>query len=514
MSQPESSQLHRRLILNTGSNVIRHVVTMAVMLFLTPFIIRTLGDSLYGFWILVMSFIGYASLLEMSVQPAVVKMVAQYGAIDDSEKLEELISAAGSYFLGVGVVAGIFLIAVAPIIVANISDLDGLTHTRYLFLGIALDAVILYMNYLFTGILYGRQKYHLKNIIDISGLLLSAALILRFLPSGGLLAIIAAKLVTDVCVVTASAFAAKRVLPGLHIRPGALRRRSFAELFSFGGRIFISGMTTRVATLAQPLIISTAINAAATAFYAIPVRLCDYTRQLTWTLTTAFMPMFSELESRKERDTIRKIYLSYTRYIFLALLAMAVLLFVYGGPFIGLWIGAEYLERGRIVLYLLVGTLFVESFQPLLWRFFIGVSELNVLVKVSAISSLTVVALGAVLARFFNIAGVAFSVLAGAVIAQSIYALHACRYLEVSPFAMFLQVHARPLLASALFYGFTVLLEARLGSESYLPMIFGSCAGLIVYAGLAWSLALTGGERTRVYKKFARRRPLPGESVP
>jgi hypothetical protein len=59
-----------------------------------------------------------------------------------------------------------------------------------------------------------------------------------------------------------------------------------------------------------------------------------------------------------------------------------------------------------------------------------------------------------------------------------------------------------------------VLLEARLGSESYLPMIFGSCAGLIVYAGLAWSLALTGGERTRVYKKFARRRPLPGESVP
>jgi O-antigen/teichoic acid export membrane protein len=271
-------------------------------------------------------------------------------------------------------------------------------------------------------------------------------------------------------------------------------------------------MTTRIATLAQPLIVSTLIGFAATTFYAIPVKLCEYARQLAWTLSTAFMPMFSELESKNEGDLLRKIYLNYTRYLFLALMPISILLFIYGNPFISLWIGPEYAEKAEIVLAMLVGALLIESSQAILWRFFIGVGELNVLVKVSAVSSLTVVALGAILAKPFNIEGVAFSVLFGAAVSHLLFAIHTCRYLEITLFSMFTRVHARPLLAGILLFGVAWLFRAQIGSDSYLDMFFGCATGIAMFLGFAWLLALTADERAFAVARIRRRNSAPPSS--
>ena len=81
MPQADDSRVHRRLTLNSISNVARFIFLMVVAFFLTPFIVRVLGDSIYGFWVLLMSILGYASILEMGVQPAVVKLVGQHRAV-------------------------------------------------------------------------------------------------------------------------------------------------------------------------------------------------------------------------------------------------------------------------------------------------------------------------------------------------------------------------------------------------------------------------------------------------
>ena len=59
-------------------------LTNIVGLFLTPFIIRSLGQSEYGLYILLGSFVGYISLLDFGLSNTIVRFVAKYRANNDT----------------------------------------------------------------------------------------------------------------------------------------------------------------------------------------------------------------------------------------------------------------------------------------------------------------------------------------------------------------------------------------------------------------------------------------------
>lgn len=508
MAQNGEGGLHRRLTLNSISNLAGYFVWSGIALFLTPYIIRTLGDSAYGFWVTLASFIGYASLLEFGVQPAVVKLVGQYRGAGDEQKLNELITTALAFFLAVGLLASLGCIFLIPIWVTRfVEDLHQIDQTGLLFVAIGAEALVSYLNYLVTGILYGSQRYHLKNLIDSSGWVLNAILVFTLLPIGGLLALVCAKLISDTLIVIAASVAVHRAMPALRLDPGLIRRSSLGELVHFGGRVFVSATTTRVANYAQPLIISTAISASATAFFAVPLKLMEYARQIGYALTTSFMPMFSELQGRKETDLLREVYLDYTRYLFTLLVPIAVLLMVYGSSFIGLWIGPEYQERGHAITLILASSVLLEMFQPLLWRFFMGVGELDYLVKVSAVSSILSVVLGIILIKPFGVVGLAGGLLATGALVHGTNALYSCRYLQVPVYEFFRRAHARTIVVALVLAGTAIAMSATLGSASYWRMFVGCLVAVVVYAPLAVRFVLTARERSALWVRIASRLP-------
>ncbi len=506
MAQSSESGFHRRLTLNSISNLARYFVWTGIALFLTPFIIRTLGDSAYGFWVTLVSFIGYASMLEFGVQPAVVKLVGQYRGAGDEAKLNELITTALAFFLVVGSLATLGCIFLIPIWVTNyVEDLRDIDSTGLLFVAIGAEALVSYMNYLVTGILYGNQRYHLKNLIDAAGWVINAILVFTLLPIGGLLALVGAKLICDILIVIAGAFAVRQAMPNLRLDPSLIRRSSLGELIHFGGRVFVSATTTRIADHAQPLIISTAISAAATAFFAVPLKLMDYARQIGYALTTSFMPMFSELQGRKETDLLREVYLDYTRYLFTLLVPIGVLLMVYGSSFIGLWIGPEYEERGSVITLILASSVLLEMFQPLLWRFFMGVGELDYLVKVSAVSSILSVVLGILLVKPFGVVGLAGGLLFSGALVHGANALYSCRYLQVPVLEFFRRAHARTVLSALVLAATAIAMSRFLGSSSYWQLFVGCFVATMVYAPLAIGFVLTSSERTMLWSKVSER---------
>jgi O-antigen/teichoic acid export membrane protein len=471
------------------------VISLGVTFFLTPFIVRTLGDAAYGFWVVLLAFVGYAGILELGVQPAVVKLVGQYRGSHDREKLEELVTAAFVFFAGVGLLASLFVAFVLPPLIPRlVKEFHGFGRLGVLCVFIAADVTILFLNYLFAGILYGWQLYHVKNLIDITAWLLQAVLLLVFLQRGGLIFLAASKAATDLAALIATIALCKHTLP--RIRPAFRRitRRSFKELLGFGGRIFVSATSVRISNYAQPLIISSQLSAAATAFFAIPVRIVDYARQIAWALATGFMPLFSELESRKEIALLRSIYLRYSRYIMILTLPVLILIFVYGRQFIGIWIGPEYAERGHAALYLLTAAALLEGQQPLLWRLFIGVGRLNLLVAISAAASFLAVTLSFLLVAPMGIAGVALSVLVTVAAAQIVFFWHSSRYLEIPRLVLFRQIQGRPLFIGLVHFGLTVAIARLLGARSYKAMLAGTVLSLLAYLPLVF-ISLLASER-------------------
>ncbi|MCK4414017.1 MAG: oligosaccharide flippase family protein [Candidatus Eisenbacteria sp.] len=482
--------VHRRLTLNSISNTARLLISLVVAFFLTPFVVHRLGDAAYGFWVVVLSFVGYAGLLELGVQPAVVRMVGFHRGASDARRLSEVVSTALVFFAGVGLLAALVLAFVVPPLVPRlINDYQGFPALRMVMLLMAADVLILYLNYLFTGVLYGWQLYHAKNLIDVAVLLINAAILVAFLSPGGLVIVAGSKALTDLLALVATITLCRRVLPQVAFAPWRVGPRSLRELLGFGGRLFLSASAARIADHAQPLIISSQASAAATAHYAIPLRLVDYTRQIAWSLSTPFMPMFSELDGQRDEQMIRSIYLRYSRYILFLTLPIVGLIFVYGRAFIAQWIGPVYAQQGGTALYLLAGGVLAHGLQPLIWRLFIGVGRLNFLVIVSVSTSLGVVLLGFLLVGPLGISGVALSVLVTAWISQVILFVHTSRYLGVSVGRQFIEVQARPLLIGAVFTGLAALIAGFLGSASYGQMAAGvGLAGILygpmLYVGL------------------------------
>lgn len=488
--------LHRRLTLNSISNLLRYAISLVVAFLITPYIVHTLGDARFGFWVVLMSFAGYAGILEMGVQPAVVRLVGQAKGLEDPRKLQDLISAAFFFFLGVGLFcAAVFIFVLPPLAPRLVKQVQFLSHAGPLFTLIAADVMVMFMTYLVSGILYGWQMYHAKNLIDIAAWILNAVLVVVFLQRGGLTALAAIKLGTDFASLAVTALVCRRAVPGLTLRLQGASRSSFRELLGFGSKVFISATTTRLSTNAQPIIVSSMISAAATAIFAIPVRLIDYARQVVWALATGFMPMFSELSGRKESGLIRSIYVNYSRYILLTTLPILALIFVYGRHFISLWISPEYAERGAGALLFLAGAALAEGLQPLVWRMFMGVGKLDFMVAVSAGTSLAAILIALLLVKPFGITGVALSVFGTTVLAQVLFAGHVSRYLGISVGGMLREIHLQPVLTAGACFLVVSVLARFLGKDSYLVMVLGSGIGLLVYAPLAYAVSLNGRER-------------------
>ena len=78
MSHPAPSILR-----STVANWAAFAVAAVVSFLLSPFIVHRLGNSAYGTWVLLGSFVGYLGLLDLGVRGAVTRFVAnQYAAGD------------------------------------------------------------------------------------------------------------------------------------------------------------------------------------------------------------------------------------------------------------------------------------------------------------------------------------------------------------------------------------------------------------------------------------------------
>jgi O-antigen/teichoic acid export membrane protein len=230
----------------------------------------------------------------------------------------------------------------------------------------------------------------------------------------------------------------------------------------------------------------------------------EYARQIVWAMATGFMPMFSELDGRREQGLIRSIYLSYSRYILLTNLPVLVLIFLVGRPFIALWISPEYAREGGVALLFLAGAALVEGFQPLLWRLFLGVGRLGVLVTVHSLASVATVILSVILIRPYGISGVAAAVFLTTLVAQIVFTVYVSRYLELSVGRLLKEIHLRPVAANLLFTLIMLGVFHRLGTGSYLDLLLGTMLGAGLYAPLTYRLCLTVREREWLRGKLSR----------
>ncbi len=444
----------------------------------------------------------------MGVHPAIVKLVGQYQAQGDTRKLSELLGAALAFFLGVGgVVALFFVFGLPPLLARYVIAPGELPHINLLTLLLAADMLLVFVALVFSGILYGMQQYYIINWLSVSTTLMNAVLLLLLLPRWKLMGMICCKLTIDLARVVITAFFSRRVLPEVSFHPRLASRQSVRELLSFGSRVFVSSTAASLSVNAQPIIISTAISSVATTYYVMAGRLTEYANGLATAFSPSFMPMFSELQSRDEKSLLASLYFQYSRYLLLIILTMTVVIIAFGTPFISLWVGETYAVQGKIVLIILTASYAVSVSQPLLWRLFIGVGQLDALLKISFLGTGITILGSIILVKPMGIIGVAAAVLFSSILTRTLLLVHTCRYFHISVKSFIVEVQLRPFVVAFCSLAFGLVISAILGTGSYPRLLLGVAGTGMFQALLCIFWGLGGNERAWLRKQIRGRVP-------
>lgn len=497
----------RTLFVNTGSNVLVMIVKLVITFIMTPVFVHNLGKYDYGLWEMIGAVIGYMGILDLGLRPAISRYAAKHHAEQDSQALESVYMSAFAFMVMVGLLLFAFFLcwgiwfsgAIAP---------EGEPYQKYTLFLIIIGAHLLisFPGYVAESYLEGFQKYYLKNNITIINSIVGSTLLYLFItPENGLVLLaginaigISIKYLLFMWLLSRPAFGAIRA-----------RWRSYSwlrlkDLIVFGFKSFIQGIATRVENATDVLVIGLIMGPAMVPFYSIPANLTQHIRNLGWTLTHAFMPLFSGLSAKAENDTIRQVFLVSSRYVVSILLAMGTGALLLGVPFISIWLGPEFGEKAEWLIVFLVFFTVLPFINPFASRYLTAINKHGIFARLTPLSAILNIGLSLVLVHPFGLEGVAFASVVPGLIFVPLYLNYTCKHLELSV-TEYLRVSVLPGFAPA---GIMALILLGMGEflayDSYSDIVAGALLSSLSWLMAFWLLVLNRDERAYLNVRIAR----------
>src|SRR5262249_30560539 len=96
-----ASQAIKNVVSNWGA----YLLAVLLNFFLSPYVVRHLGNTGYGVWTLILALTGYLGLLDLGIRGAVTRYIARFYTQKDHEKACNVASSAMAIFASAGLLA-------------------------------------------------------------------------------------------------------------------------------------------------------------------------------------------------------------------------------------------------------------------------------------------------------------------------------------------------------------------------------------------------------------------------
>lgn len=489
------------------------VFTVAITFVLSPFVVRHLGNTNYGIWVLLASLVGYLGLLDFGVRGAVTRYVARLHAEAADTEASRLTSTALTIFSLMGAVAVVVTVLLATTIIHrfHITPAETATARKVVILG-GLSVAVTLIGGAFGGVMIGLQRFDLEGQLEVGiGVLRAAAIYFALTAGYGLLALAVIQVATSVMRTTANAWYAFRLYPELRMRWGAWDPAMFRQIFSFSVFSTILLFSSSVILYSDSVVIGAFLPVAAITFFAIAGNLTEYARSVTRGISTTLTPGVSAIEM-EGHAAVTALILRATRLATVLILPISITFLLRGGRFIGLWMGAEYAEASGIVLRILTISLVFYAATQVLASSLLGLSLHRGLVPFSLGEAVMNLGLSVFLVRLIGLPGIAWgTTIPNLAMSLLVLPWYAHRKVGVPLGEYYRQSWLRPLAAMVPFAIGTALVARYWPGGSLVSYFAGVFAALPLAVVGGWFIAVNPDEREGLLGKVrSRLRRLTG----
>lgn len=345
MEQPSESKVLQRLLTGSAMSMVNMCLAIIVGLLLSPYVIRTLGDRLFGMWALVGTLTGWYGLLDLGISGAVSRYITVSFSKGDKEGVNSYASIGFIIFTCVGFAGTVCAIFVSFFLRWLYPEMEDLGLMRLVIIILGVNFAIDFPLRVFSGIIGGCLRSDLSGARNIVFRIISAFSTFLALYLGGRLVTLSLT-ATGVALANAVSFyiLARYVFPELRLSPKSVHREHIKPLFSYS---FFTGFTQIMDLLkyrANNIFVAAFITLEMVTYYTVFTTLSSYGVQLINCLIGWFTTWFTRLDAQGQHEDIKSHFKFATKIsVYLGSFVTFGLIF-WTTPFVTRWVDAKYLE--------------------------------------------------------------------------------------------------------------------------------------------------------------------------
>lgn len=354
--------------IGAGLSYISTILNSLVSIFITPFILVTLGDVEYGIYRSISALTGQLALVSIGVGTMATVMVARYNARQDGNAKKErenflamAITASVLISLLVLVIGGILYIGIDRLYANTLNEAQ-ISLTKRLYVLLVLNVALYLLRDVFTGIINGYEKFAYSGLLKVFRIVLRVILILILLSLGfKSIGLVMCDLIVSITLILLDVifcFGKLKVKARFHYFDKLL----FKTMFTFSAAILLQSIVNQVNQNLDSVILGAMIVPERVTIYSLALTIYVAYNGIGSAISSLFTPEAARLVQRDEgHQEIQSFTVKVGR---IQLLINALILggfICIGRDFISIWAGIGKEDVYFISLMLLIPACFANT---------------------------------------------------------------------------------------------------------------------------------------------------------
>lgn len=389
-------------------NALGKAVAIATNLTILPYLMTKVSKDLYGISIIVLTFSGWLSVLDMGVGAAVMKYISEFNARSEHDKIEKIFNTSLSFYMTIGIIIGLLLL-----VLAFVYDKIFSINPEYIIQGKQLIYICAILSFFkwplmpFRNAICGLHRFDIVNKVEIISNITRLILVyLVFLFTNSFVLYILISQLFLVLYELSYIFILKRKLNDIKITMFYFDKEAFLLIFKFSSYIFVSMLCGILIFQTDNFLIGIYISTTGITIYYAAVRIQEVVRAINGLLGSPFITAFSELQGRGEYEKQKIYLLRYTKLETALFIPIILILLTYSRQFIMSWLGEDFLLAVPVLQILLIWWFFNGTLL-ILQTAIIGKGQTDVFLYPNIINAVSNLVLSIILIRYLGIIGVA-----------------------------------------------------------------------------------------------------------
>lgn len=336
----------KRIAINSATNVASHFLRLFIGIFMTPFLLHRLGTEVYGIIPLVNSCVAYLILVSGGIQGSVGRYVTLNLAKRQYDEANRYINTALALLSGLVALSLIpftFIVLRFPSLFQIPVGHENEARLVMLMLGANLLIGVL-CSPLGIGF-YAKQRFDLRNFIEISSQIIQTGLIIIAFISieANIIYLAGAMLITNITSTILRIVISKRLIPTLKISPGLFDRAKVKEIGSYSSWVVVSHVSVLLFLNTDYIIINKLLGSADVTEYSLAARWGEMIRAVATAAVGVVAPLATQMEVDGNFEQLRTLLVRGMRIVLLMVIPPCVLLTIFSRELLITWVGSEHL---------------------------------------------------------------------------------------------------------------------------------------------------------------------------